>query len=78
MDEQRELQDEYEAQYGDPRRCPAHGCVTSSPDGLFDAPCPECEGEMQDAAYDETLDNEFASWEAGISVSPESYDDEPF
>ena len=41
-----ELQDEYNAQYGDPRRCPHHPHVTtSSPDGMFDAPCHECEGE---------------------------------
>lgn len=54
MDEQRELQDEYEAQHGDPRRCPAHGFVTSSPDGLFDAPCPACESECDEPDhYDE-------------------------
>jgi hypothetical protein len=32
--------------FGDSRRCPAHGCVTSSPNGMFDAPCPECEAAM--------------------------------
>jgi len=30
---------------GDPRRCPRHGEVTSSPDGLHDAPCGACEYE---------------------------------
>ncbi len=36
-----------ESAYGDPRRCPAHPEVTtSSPDGLFDAPCGKCEAEM--------------------------------
>ena len=39
---------------GDPRRCAVHPNVaTSSPDGLFDAPCPECEFAMdEDAARD--------------------------
>lgn len=32
-------------QLGDPRRCPIHGTVTSSPGGMFDAPCGECEFE---------------------------------
>jgi hypothetical protein len=36
---------------GDARRCPHHPHVkTSSDDGLFDAPCPICEGEMSEAA----------------------------
>lgn len=44
-----ELQDEYEAQYGDPRRCPHHPSeVTSSPDGMHDAPCRACEGEGEE------------------------------
>jgi hypothetical protein len=31
---------------GDPRRCNLHpGQVTSSPDGMFDTPCPVCEWE---------------------------------
>ncbi len=48
-----ELQDEYDAQFGDPRRCKFHPHVkTSSGDGLFDAPCYECEGEMNDAQWD--------------------------
>lgn len=39
--------------YGDPRRCPSHPHVkTSSPDGMFDGPCWECE-----AAMDEPPDN---------------------
>lgn len=33
---------------GDPRRCPRHPEVTtSSPDGLFDAPCGLCEAAME-------------------------------
>lgn len=44
---ERELQDEYGAQFGDPRRCPSHPhVVTSSPDGMFDAPCGVCEAAM--------------------------------
>lgn len=36
---------------GDPRRCPHHPHVTtSSNDGMFDAPCGECEHEMEQAA----------------------------
>lgn len=42
--------DEEGAALGDPRRCPWHPHVaTSSPDGMFDGPCGECEY----AAYDE-------------------------
>ncbi len=43
----REEQDEAGAAYGDPRRCRRHPHVkTSSPDGMFDAPCEACEAEM--------------------------------
>ena len=49
-----ELEDEFNAQYGDPRRCPIHLHVeTSSPDGMFDAPCHECESEAWEAYCDE-------------------------
>jgi hypothetical protein len=35
---------------GDPRRCPAHpNVVTSSPDGMFDTPCGQCEASMYEA-----------------------------
>ena len=60
MDARQELEDEFNAQYGDPRRCPAHGCVTSSPDGMFDAPCPACEGEMEEDAWEDTPWGEYA------------------
>jgi hypothetical protein len=44
---------------GDARRCPSHPNVkTSSPDGMFDAPCGRCEYEMSldaDAEYASTL-----------------------
>ena len=34
--------------YGDARRCPKHPEVkTSSPDGMFDAPCGKCEAAME-------------------------------
>ena len=34
---------------GDARRCPCHPhVVTSSADGMFDAPCGECEAAMED------------------------------
>lgn len=49
--EMEELQYQLGAELGDPRRCPRHPNVkTSSNDGMFDAPCNECEGEMADAA----------------------------
>jgi hypothetical protein len=42
---------DYEFLSGDPRRCPRHPHVkTSSDDGMFDAPCDECEYEMDQAA----------------------------
>jgi len=38
---------------GDARRCPRHPNVrTSSPDGMFDGLCGECEAEMDAAAHD--------------------------
>jgi len=45
--EQQDLEDEYNAREGDPRRCPTHGVAISSPDGMFDAPCGHCEAEME-------------------------------
>lgn len=45
------LQDEERAEYntGDPRRCRIHpDQVTSSPDGMFDSPCPRCEFEGEE------------------------------
>lgn len=49
--EWQEMQDQYGAELGDPRRCPRHpGVRMSSNDGLFDAACCDlCEGEMEDA-----------------------------
>ncbi len=44
--EREELDAEAGAVYGDPRRCPKHGRVTSSPDGMFDGLCGACESEM--------------------------------
>lgn len=43
--------DDQGAELGDPRRCPRHGTVISSPDGQFDGPCPQCEGA--DDEYDD-------------------------
>jgi hypothetical protein len=38
---------------GDPRRCPRHpNVVTSSPDGMFDAPCGACEAETDEAYFE--------------------------
>jgi hypothetical protein len=44
--------EDYDWGDGDPRRCDRHPeQKTSSPDGMFDAPCPACEAEMD--YYDE-------------------------
>lgn len=43
--------------YGDPRRCPRHGTVTSDGLGLHDGLCGACELEADNAA-------EAAAWEA--------------
>ena len=53
--------EENENYEGDPRRCPVHpNQVTSSPDGMFDAPCPACEWEMEAGRYeDENFKEEF-------------------
>lgn len=45
--EAEELDAEESSRYGDPRRCPRHPHVaTSSADGLHDAPCGQCEFEI--------------------------------
>lgn len=55
-----ELMYEEGAAMGDPRRCPHHPHIkTSSNDGMFDAPCDECE---------HADDQRAAEWE----VSPEN------
>lgn len=54
-------EDEYYDNYfyeGDPRRCPRHGTPTSSPDGLFDAPCGKCEYEMEREFFEEMAEEE--------------------
>jgi hypothetical protein len=44
------LHEEQMGYEGDARRCPRHPNIkTSSPDGMFDAPCGACEAEMDDA-----------------------------
>jgi hypothetical protein len=50
VNEYDELRDEFLAT-GDARRCPVHPeARTSSDDGMFDAPCYKCEGEMDEHA----------------------------
>lgn len=40
---------DYDMQDGDPRRCPSHPHVTiSSPDGMFDGVCGECEAALEE------------------------------
>jgi hypothetical protein len=57
---QEAMDDEAGAAYGDPRRCPRHPkVITSSNDGLHDAPCGVCEHE-----------SEYGTWEVnGHSVT---------
>lgn len=51
---QEAMDDEWGAQFGDPRRCPHHPTeITSSPDGMFDAPCGYCEHEGEHGEEDE-------------------------
>jgi hypothetical protein len=52
MDEREELQAEILV-FGDPRRCPRHGEVISTPDGMHDWDCGSCEREMDDAWHAE-------------------------
>lgn len=57
--EEEARRDEEGAALGDPRRCPRHPhVVTSSPDGLFDGLCWECESAMDE-------EGEIARFEAG-------------
>jgi hypothetical protein len=64
---------------GDARRCPRHPSVkVSSDDGLFDAPCGECEAAADDAEMaDEERDDaerildandseDFSDWDMGL------------
>lgn len=61
---QEAMDDEFGAQFGDPRRCPRHpGQVTSSPDGMHDCPCGSCEMGMEDDRFDQPA-----------SVTPEELD----
>jgi hypothetical protein len=66
---------------GDPRRCPRHGTVTSSDDGMFDAPCGTCEAEM-DAQWEAERPLRMAEWteqvqaERGLLVEPTHNDDD--
>ena len=49
------------AMLGDPRRCPRHPHVkTSSDNGMFDAPCGECESEDDAADYEYFLNEQVA------------------
>jgi hypothetical protein len=49
------------AAYGDPRRCPHHPHIaTSSPNGMFDAPCGACEAEMEADSQEQAFDEEVA------------------
>jgi len=72
MNERDELEDEYNAQWGDPRRCPVHGIATSSPDGMFDAPCWACEAEGEQHAYEAGAyhPSHYEEWEAEHAHDP--------
>jgi hypothetical protein len=65
--------------FGDPRTCPIHGCVTSSGDGLFDAPCGACEDSMSDSPHVEE-DDPIVAYRMGNPVRESFFaeDDIPF
>lgn len=67
MNAQEDLEIEFNSQWGDPRRCPKHGCATSSVDGLFDAPCLACEYES-DMAYQAEMNEELGR-ELGLPLA---------
>lgn len=51
----------YDDSMGDPRRCPRHPHIkTSSPDGMFDTCCGECEAAMDAEAEAEVTDRRIA------------------
>jgi len=71
--EQEELAYEHDAQYGDPRCCPYHPHVkTSSPCGMFDALCDECE---YDGYEDEPINPE---GDRGPNYEPDPIHDEEY
>jgi hypothetical protein len=63
---------------GDPRRCPSHpNVVTSSADGLHDAPCGACEHASWEAEQDE--DDPIVARRMGHPVRLSTLDDDtPF
>jgi len=64
----------HQASMGDPRRCPIHGTVISSPDGLFDNLCGACEAEADGYdvdAHAATLDREGESIAEGQEIETE-------
>jgi hypothetical protein len=68
--EQEERDYELGAQLGDPRRCPRHPWVkTSSPDGMFDAPCNLCEYECDMAFEAARPDDPFGDLWAGVRLT---------
>jgi len=62
MSEEQELQDELGGAAGDPRRCPYHGEIISSPDGLHDAPCGACEAAMDEEPGAEPTPFDWTWW----------------
>ena len=74
--------DHEQGAYGDPRRCPHHPHVqTSSPDGLFDAPCGYCENQDDTAYYEAHPEESLAlsTFETIPSPPPvHNFDDIPF
>lgn len=72
---------EWGAQWGDPRRCPHHPhVVTSSPDGMFDAPCDECEYAMERHGEEEECPPTVPDPATAdtLPAPPENEDDIPF
>jgi hypothetical protein len=73
----REEQYDHEMMYGDPRVCDRHpNQKTSSPDGMFDSPCPQCEYEMdRREVEDRNAEYEINATEFGEDPTEDDRDD---
>jgi hypothetical protein len=75
VDPAQEARDFEDGCYGDPRRCPHHPHVkTSSDDGMFDAPCGECEAAMDRAHHEQLEAEDAARYPDGFCAHQSLYD----
>lgn len=77
--EWQELQDEDGGRLGDPRRCPIHGTVISSPDGMFDGLCGACETASDEDRVDmcDECATEFGTGSCDACQAARESEDEP-